>query len=106
MNVKRKSDYEGLRAKSIIPLSNSLGCVPIGTTFIVENWSRGLELRSESCNCCGFSFRVSRVSEDSIELIDDWYNRSRLAWNKKRKYVRGTYGRYWQNPEEPCPNYK
>jgi hypothetical protein len=50
-----------MRVQSIVPLANSLGELPAGTKWTVEEAFHGLSLKSDACECCGIQVRMRHV---------------------------------------------
>ena len=99
-------DYEGLRVRTLTTLANGLGSIPAGVTGIVTHYSRGLDIKTDKCECCGLSMSISRVSEEQVELIDSEYTRSMLSWNEQRVYENTKWGRQLRRPDIPKPVFK
>lgn len=67
---KRKRDWHGLKVRSRQEFRNGLGSVPAGTVFTVERNFSGMHLISDPCQCCGVRFRISKVPEADVEIIE------------------------------------
>lgn len=100
---RRKIDWEGLRVRTLTALTNGLGSIPAGAMGFVGHYSRGLDIKTDKCKCCGLSMSVSRVSEGQVEIIDCEYNDFMLSWNKQRVYKNTSWGRELINPDIEKP---
>lgn len=102
MKIVRKADYEGLVVQSRATLGNGVGKLPAGTLFLVKGWLKGLTITSFGCPCCEVNIHITRVQPHDVVVLDNDHNKSRLEWNKSRKYIKtDTY----ENPSTPRPEY-
>lgn len=70
-NRTKSLDMKGVRVRSLVPMSTSLGSMPAGTIFTVEGKRGGLFLKSDPCPSCGISFSIHGVSEEIVELVEE-----------------------------------
>jgi len=66
---KLKRDHVGCTVKTIKPIRNGWGEIPLGTICTVTYSRNGLSLDSDLCACCGLTASVSRVDYASVELL-------------------------------------
>lgn len=60
-------DWTGMRVVSLVPMSNKVASLPVGTPWTVgQAGGTGLHLVSDACQACGVSVRMSHVSHEHV----------------------------------------
>ena len=69
MELKRKKDWEGLKVKTLLPISSGVMRISAGTICTVTKNFGGLTLITDPCACCGVGIYIRKVSERSVEIV-------------------------------------
>lgn len=68
-NRRTDKQWRGVKVRALRPLDNGWITIPAGTICTIDGKFGGFSLRTDRCNCCGVTIRISRVPHDAVEIF-------------------------------------